>query len=121
MKNTTTSNRLQEILKQRKLKQADVLRLCEPLCKKYNVKMGRNDLSQYVSGKVQPKQDKLTILGMALNVSEVWLMGYDVPMVRTPQTNKDKLLDLINNYSFSNEETNDIMNFINFIISKRKC
>lgn len=120
MKNTTTSNRLQELLSQRKLKQADVLRLCEPYCQKYNIKMGRNDLSQYVSGKVQPKQDKLTILGMALGVSEVWLMGYDVPMARTPQTNKEKLLNLINNYSFTTEETNDIMNFIHFVISKRK-
>lgn len=38
----------------------------------------KNDLSQYVSGKVEPRQEKLTILGLALNVSETWLMGYDV-------------------------------------------
>lgn len=41
--------------------------------------MQKNDLSQYVSGKVEPRQDKLTILGLALNVNEVWLMGYNVP------------------------------------------
>ncbi len=41
--------------------------------------MQKNDLSQYVSGKVEPKQDKLTILGLALNVNEVWLMGYNIP------------------------------------------
>lgn len=120
MKNSTTSNRLKELLQQRKLKQVDVLRLCEPYCQKYNVKMGRNDLSQYVSGKVQPKQDKLTVLGLALNVTEAWLMGYDVPMTRTPQTNKDKLLDIINNCSFNESETKDIINFVDFIISKRK-
>lgn len=44
--------------------------------------MGKSDISQYVSGKVEPGQDKLTILGLALNVSEAWLMGYDVPMAR---------------------------------------
>lgn len=33
-------------------------------------------------GKVEPKQDKLSILGMALNVNEVWLMGYNVPAGR---------------------------------------
>lgn len=120
MRSCTTSSRLKELLHQRKLKQVDVLRLCEPYCQKYNVKMGRNDLSQYISGKVQPKQDKLSILGMALNVSEAWLMGYDVNMTRTPQTNKEKLLDAINNYSFTSEETKDIINFIDFIISKRK-
>ena len=120
MKDATTSNRLKEVLKQRNLKQIELLRLCEPYCQKHNVKMGRNDISQYVSGKVQPKQDKLTILGLALNVSEVWLMGYDVPMARVPHTNKQQLLDVINNHSFDEEETNDIINFINFIISKRK-
>lgn len=64
------------------LRQVDILDACAPYCKMYNVKIGRNDLSQYVSGKVEPKQDKLTILSMALNVSEAWLMGYDVPMAR---------------------------------------
>lgn len=39
-------------------------------------------MSQYVSGRTEPGQDKLTILGLALNVSEAWLMGYDVPMER---------------------------------------
>ena len=31
---------------------------------------------------MKAKQDKLTILADALNVNEVWLMGYDVPMER---------------------------------------
>ncbi|MEG1497684.1 MAG: hypothetical protein RR385_09965, partial [Clostridiales bacterium] len=33
-------------------------------------------------GKVEPGQEKLTILGLTLGVSEVWLMGYDVSMER---------------------------------------
>ena len=48
------------------------------LSKKYGIRLGRNDLSQYVSGKVEPGQAKLSILSMALGVSEVWLMGYDI-------------------------------------------
>lgn len=67
---------------ERGLKQVDILSACEPFCQKYGVKLKKNDLSQYVSGKVEPKQDKLSILGMALNVSEAWLMGYDVPKER---------------------------------------
>lgn len=66
----------------RNLKQVDILKKTEPFCKKYGVKMNKSDISQYVSGKNEPGQDKLTMLGMALNVSEVWLMGYDVPMER---------------------------------------
>jgi len=69
------------------MRQVDVLEAAEPYCKKYGVKLGKNALSQYLSGKVEPGQEKLTILGMALGVSEAWLMGYEVPMERyTPTT-----------------------------------
>lgn len=77
MKKSNTSERLKELMDARGLKQVDILRLCEPYCKKYGIKLNKNDLSQYVSGKVSPGQDKLTILGLALGVDEVWLMGYD--------------------------------------------
>ena len=84
MKRYTTSERLQQIMRSRNLKQVDVLRLCEPFCRKFGVKIGRNDMSQYVSGKVAPGQDKLSVLSMALGVSEVWLMGYDIDMPQPP-------------------------------------
>lgn len=77
-----TADRLKEIMERRDLKQIDIVRLCEPYSKEYGIRMGKSDISQYVSGKVEPGQDKLTILGLALNVSEAWLMGYDVPMAR---------------------------------------
>ena len=78
----TTSDRLKYLMETRNLRQADILERIQPYCQKYGVKIPRNALSQYVTGKVLPKQDKLTILGLALGVSEVWLMGYDVPMER---------------------------------------
>lgn len=86
MKSYTTAQRLKQIMEARSLRQVDILKAAESYCKKYNVKLGKNDLSQYVSGKVEPKQDKLTILGLTLNVSEAWLMGYDVPMEREKPT-----------------------------------
>ena len=78
----TTADRLKQIMAQRDLKQTDILRMAKPYCEKYNIKMGKSDLSQFVNGKVEPGQWKLTILGLALNVSEAWLMGLDVPMER---------------------------------------
>ena len=39
-------------------------------------------LSKYLSGSAVARQKKLTLLADALNVNEVWLMGYDVPMDR---------------------------------------
>lgn len=84
-----TSIRLKQIMKERGLRQVDVLRLAEPICKKYDVKLNKSDLSQFISGKVEPGQWKLTVLGKALGVSEAWLMGYDVPM----EPSSDSLLD----------------------------
>ena len=82
MKELTTADRLKQIMSERGLKQVDILEACKPYCERYGVQLKKNDLSQYVSGKVEPKQDKLSILGMALNVNEVWLMGYNVPAGR---------------------------------------
>ena len=86
MKTTGTADRLHEIMRERNIKQIDILRAAEPFCLKYGIKLAKNDLSQYVNGKVEPGQEKLTILGLALNVSEAWLMGYDVP--REPRRQK---------------------------------
>lgn len=82
MKTSNTASRLHQIMSERNLRQIDIINSSKPFCQKYDVKLGKNDLSQYVNGKVEPGQDKLTILGLALGVSEAWLMGYDVPMSR---------------------------------------
>lgn len=82
MKGLTTADRLKQIMSDRGLKQVDILEACKPYCERYGVRLKKSDLSQYVSGKVEPRQDKLSILGMALNVNEVWLMGYNVPAGR---------------------------------------
>lgn len=82
MQRDSTANRLRQIMREQNLRQIDILNLSLPFCSKYNVKMNKSDISQYVSGKVEPSQDKLVILGMALNVTEPWLMGFDVPKER---------------------------------------
>lgn len=79
----TTADRLKEIMDTRRLKQKDIVDLCRPYCEKYGEKIEKPHMSQYVSGKHKPEQRKLTILSMALNVSEGWLMGLDVPMERS--------------------------------------
>ena len=82
MKTTTTAKRLLEILEDENLKQVDILEKAAPFCKEYGIKLTKTDLSQYVSGKVEPGQAKLFILANALNVNEAWLMGYDVSKER---------------------------------------
>ena len=76
----TISQRLKEIISLKRIKQVDILNAAKPLCEKSKIKLGSNDLSQYVTGKVEPSFKKLSILAKALNVNEIWLMGYDIPM-----------------------------------------
>ena len=83
MEKVHTSVRLKQIMKERNLKQVDVLNLAQPICTKYGERLGKNDLSQYVSGKTEPGQRKLFVLGIALNVNPSWLMGLDVPKEST--------------------------------------
>lgn len=87
-----TATRLRKIMEERNLRQVDILEMVKPYCQKYNVKMNRSDISQYCTGKVEPNQKKLYVLASALQVSEAWLMGFDVPQERTPF---DKTNDLI--------------------------
>lgn len=77
MRKSNTAERLKEIMSRRNLRQVDILELCKPFCAEYGVKLGKNDLSQYISGKSAPKPNKLFILSKALGVSGAWLMGFD--------------------------------------------
>lgn len=98
MDDNITAKRLKDIMREKNLKQVDVLKLAKPFCDKYNVKLGRNDLSQYLSGKVIPGQRKLMILGLALDVSPTWLGGLDVPAENNDLkkiTTFDEFLDTI--------------------------
>lgn len=77
MKKSSTSKRLKEIMRNRGMRQVDILNTIKPIAEATGVRFEKNDLSQYVSGKVEPSQQKLTVLSKALGVSETWLMGYD--------------------------------------------
>lgn len=82
LKISNTATRIKEIMAEENLKQVDILEKAQPFCSKYDTKITKVDLSQYVSGKVEPGQAKLFVLANALNVNEAWLMGYDVPKTR---------------------------------------
>lgn len=72
------ADRLNLIMKQRGLKQIDILNLAKPYCEKYGVKLAKNYLSQYCNGKNEPGRDILNVLSLALNVNPAWLQGFDV-------------------------------------------
>lgn len=43
----------------------------------------RGTISYYLSGKSHPKSDRLKLICEILDVSETWMLGYNVPMERT--------------------------------------
>lgn len=123
MKISSTSKRLKEIMKSKNLRQVDILNLTKPYCTEYKVKMNKSDISQYVSGLVEPGQDKLFILGKALNISEAWLMGYDVP--KEPEYSQSKkpttiAAHLPEGVELTEEEQKQLDDYIQFILSRRK-
>ena len=93
---STTSERLHKLMSERNLRQVDILNLSQKYQKELGIKMGKSALSQYISGKSVPDQNKLVLLGKTLNVSESWLMGYDVPRERNDNMfeNNNQTIDL---------------------------
>ena len=66
-------DRFAEALKIRGLKAANLSEMID---------INRGVLSYYLSGKNIPKAERLSLICATLNVSEAWLLGYDVPMER---------------------------------------
>ena len=70
------STRLNDAMALRELKQIDFVHAAE----KFNIKLGKSHMSQYVSGKTVPRADIAHFHAAYLRVNEDWLMGKDVPM-----------------------------------------
>lgn len=65
-----------------RLNKAISLRGIKPIELSEKTGIDKSKISSYMSGRYKAKQDGVYLLAHALNVSEVWLMGYDVPMER---------------------------------------
>jgi uncharacterized HAD superfamily protein len=66
-KTETCGKRIEKALMLRDMKQADLCKLAD---------IPKSSLSLYLKGAYEP----IYKMASALNVSEMWLMGYDVPM-----------------------------------------
>lgn len=80
-------DRLQIALDMRNMKPVD-------LCQKTGIPKGA--ISYYLSGKSEPKADRLYIICKALDVAEAWMLGYDVPVEKSvKQKNNDAIADIV--------------------------
>lgn len=82
---STISERLQIAMGKRKIKQIDLARVAD---------VNQGALSRYLKGSYEPKSATIYKLALALDVSDMWLEGYDVPMERSQ---KQKEIDFKNN------------------------
>lgn len=88
MENDKRKNRIGEALDLRNMKQAELAERSG-----YN----RGTISNWVKNKYHPKSNALAVLARILDVSELWLAGYDIPMERAPEQKKaDALIELFN-------------------------
>ena len=82
-----TKDRIREAMRAAGKTQADVVRATG---------LNRGTISRYLSGAVEPRHEATHKLAKALDVSEMWLFGYDIPMERTEDQKKnDQLAKLI--------------------------
>lgn len=58
--------------------------------------INKPSISCYLSGRYEPKQEALYKMGRVLDVAEMWLAGYDIPMERPKsQKNNDAISDIV--------------------------
>ena len=83
----STADRLAEAMKEAGKKQIELAN---------ETGLSHSTISRYLSGAVEPRQDATHKLAVLLNVSELWLWGYDVPKNRTAEQKKnDDLVQVI--------------------------
>ena len=83
----TTANRLRTAMEQAGKRQADLVR---------ETGIDKGAMSNYLKGKYEPKQDVVYKLARVLNVSEMWLWGYDCSRERSDgQKNNDTIAGIV--------------------------
>lgn len=82
-RNAATSERLREALRDAGMKQIDLVRATG---------LDKGAVSSYLSGKYEPKQKAIGLMAKALDVSESWLWGYDVPKERSEVQKKNDVI-----------------------------
>lgn len=119
----STANRIKQALHLRNMRQADLVNLTG---------IGKSSISTYISGEYEPKQKNIYKIAKALDVSEAWLMGLDVPMERKEPAirindeliakikNNLKLQELIDILSDASEEGLDTLINVAKMIDKGK-
>jgi len=105
-------NRIAEALSIRGWKQVDLVE---------RTGIPKASINGWVKQNWQPKQKSLMKMARVLDVSEMWLAGYDVPMERpAAQTKNDELVQLINKIRANENLQNLFLSICNLSDDQRK-
>lgn len=111
MDNLEKRNRIREALALRNMKQVE-------LCEKTGIK--KSSVNNWLAQRWQPKQDALMRMAKVLDVSEMWLAGYDVPMERPIEQKKsDELSRLIHSIRSDDDLKNLFLSICNLTGEQR--
>lgn len=88
----TFSERLRELLDIKGLTKTEIAAIA---------KVNKSNITRYLNGEYEAKQDVLFNIGTSLNVNEAWLMGYDVPMERPKQVSQNNIQNIDNIFPIS--------------------
>ena len=80
------SERLNEVMKDKHIKQIDIIRAAE----EKGIKLGKSHISQYVNGKSVPRDNILSFLAEFFNVDKLWLSGENDINTNNETDKKDK-------------------------------
>ena len=108
---------------QRRLEKALAIRNMKPVELHEKTGISESLISKYLSNNAVARQKKLTLLADALNVNEVWLMGYDVPMEKDFKEKNNSLqsyIDKIDMAELDKDDIEEIKRFIEFVKNKKK-
>ena len=120
--NTKLVSRINEALRHNEMSKAELSR---------RTGISPSSLSEYLSGKYEPKQDKIYLISRALNVDPVWLLGFE-DEDSEPQKHEEPKVDvkdIINNatflfdgndYSLSQSDKDMLTNIIKSVLNGKE-
>lgn len=118
----TFANRLLIAMKKNNINQVE---LAEKT-KIYDKPISQSLINKYLKGKALARQNNIYILCKILDVDEAWIMGFDVPMQRTPDELRGKNSNVryadyngLNTEGLTEEDIEEIKRFIEFIKNKK--
>ncbi len=80
MESSMFADRFGSLLKEKNIRQVELLRLAEEA----GMKLGKSQLSQYVSGKTVPRRETLAFLARTLSTTPEWLLGEEDDVTVAP-------------------------------------